>query len=494
MELKKIKSIRKSEIDALAASPIKRKLKKIGYLLRYGMPFNKFIKYTLFYALILPLVKIKMALGSKAVRKKYFGNGGKDRTCAGGDTCYIAVNIGNSGIGDAIVAVRFLRYMANFVNESNKTKTGINGNTGNGKDETFKKADDMKVESSGNKIAFDIFYRSPGSIEFITAVQPNIRRVLNLADYELLRKFYDIDLKLNTFFMKEEINEASRKKLSEKFPAVLKIIGNIKTNQTHLEKYIKTRPFSEGILSDAVTAMGLSRASYLNYTAGIGINGNFANNGLNIGNAGNDTRKFDKPGQTEEARLNIDTDSTATTKFNLKGVKFITIHDGWDENAKITGKISTKSYPPQKWPELVKLFKREIPGYLTVQLGGLGNGSDIAGVDLNLRGKTSLKEAASILSESSLHIDADSGLVHIAASLGTPCAVLFGPTNAAYCSYSETPNNITITPRLCGNCWWSADGWMNSCPRRLAVPECMDSIEPADVINAIKEIKLKQIS
>ncbi len=476
LELNEIKSIRKSEIDTLAASPIKRKLKKIGYLLRYGMPFNKFIKYTLSYLFVLPLAKIKINLGSKAVREKYFGNTGKDD--AGGDngnTCYIAVNIGNSGIGDAVVAIRFLRDMANFVNESNKTKTGINGNTGNGKDETFKKADGMRVESSGNKIVFDIFYRSPGSIEFIASPLSVVRRVLDLFDYSCLHKFYDIDLRLNTFFIEEEINEASRKKLSDKFPALLKIIENIKTNQASLKKYIKTRPFSEGILSDDVTAMGLSRASYLNYTAGIAYSFSSSSSG---GNNDNDIGKWNKSG----IGLNIAIDSTATTKFNLKSIKFITIHDGWDENTKISDEISTKSYLPEMWSELMKLLKSEIPGYTTVQLGGLGNGSDIESIDLNLRGRTTLKEAASILSESSLHIDTDSGLVHIATSLGTKCVVLFGPTNAAYCSY---PENLNITPRLCGNCWWNTDSWMNSCPKGLVVPECMSSIEPTVIANRI---------
>ena len=473
MELNEIKSIRKSEIDALAASPIKRKLKKIGYLLRYGMPFNKFIKYTLSYLFVLPLAKIKINLGSKAVGEKYFGNTGKDD--AGGDngnTCYIAVNIGNSGIGDAITAIRFLRDMANFVNESNKTKTGIN--------ETFKKAD---------KIVFDIFYRSPDSIKFITSPQSNIRRVLNLPDYALLSKFYDIDLRLNTFFIKEEINEASREKLLGKFPSVLKIIENIKTNQAPLEKYIKTRPFSEGILSDDVTAMGLSRASYLNYAAGIvepdNININNTRRGYHTQatkNPNNNSNNNPKNHRNNHF-LKMELDPDATVKFKLIGSKFITIHDGWDENTKISGKISTKSYPPEKWTELVRLLKLKMPEFLIVQLGGLGNGSDINGTDANLRGKTTLKEAASILSKSSLHIDADSGLAHIATSLGTPCAVLFGPTNAAYCSY---PENLNITPRLCGNCWWCTDGWMSTCPKGLATPECMNSIEPAEVVTGLR--------
>ena len=430
-KLEKIKSIRKSEIERLAVSPVKRKLKKIVYLLKYGMPFGKFIKYSLSYVFVIPFAKIKTNFNGKTIREKYFGEGADAGT---GDACYIAVNIGNAGIGDAIVAIRFLRDFADLVSK----------------------------DADGH-LVFDVFYRSPDSIEFVTSPQPNIRRVLNLPDYELLNKFYDIDLRLNTFFIKEKINEASRKKLSDKFPAVLEIIENIKTNQFPLEKYIKTRPFSEGILSDAVKAMGLSRAVYLDNTAGIAT-----------------------PADTLKINIDIYSAETITAKFNLQGVKFITVHDGWDENTKTKTGSSTKSYPPQKWQELVSLLKHEFSDYTVVQLGGLGNGSDITGIDLNLRGKTTLKEAASLLAASSLHIDTDSGLVHIAVSLGTPCAVLFGPTNVKYFSYNEVPNYIAVPPRLCGNCWWSADGWMETCPRGLNAPECMNSIEPLEIINKIK--------
>ncbi len=455
MQLEKIKSIRKSEIEKLAVSPLKRRLKKIIYLLKYGMPFGRFIKYSLSYVFVIPFAKIKTNLKSTAIRKEYFGSGttdkkkGNEEAADNADACYIAVNIGNAGIGDAIVAIRFLRDFTGFVSK------GADGH-----------------------IIFDIFYRSPDSIKFIAAALPNVRRVLNLPDYTLMRKFYDIDLKLNTFFIKEEINELSRKKLSDKFPAVLKIIENTKTNQSSLEKYIKTRPFSEGILSDAVTAMGLSRATYLNNIAGI------ANNIDTVNNVASNNRKNIINGAS---LLNIDIEPEAVSKFNLQGVKFITVHDGWDENTKTKTGSATKSYPPRKWQELVNTLKHEFPEYAVVQLGGLGNGSDIEGIGLNLRGKTTLKEAASLLAASSLHIDADSGLVHIAVSLGTPCAVLFGPTNAAYCSYSGFANYTAVTPRLCGNCWWSTDGWMEACPRGLNAPECMYSIEPADVINEIKK-------
>jgi hypothetical protein len=512
--MEEIKSKKKKEIEKLAVSPLRIKLKKIGYLLKGGMPLNKFIKYSFAYIFIIPLKKIKTsikgryaALGMQtaqtaqtaavsalpsvpqenAVNKADLsdisgiinsgvtnrigiaGSGGTDA-----DTCFIAVNIGNAGIGDAIVAIRFLKILADYLYAGGFLPDN-NFHAGNFTDGNFTDGGFNGKNFPHGGIVFDIFYRSPDSIKFITSPHHFIRRLMNLTDYSYLHKYYDIDLKLNTFFIKAEINSASEKKLSEKFQPLLKIIDNIKTNQKPIEKYIKTRPFSEGILAEAVTDMGLSRESYLNWAAGIRITLPSSQNTL-----------FDK--KATYNKIAIETDPAALSKFGLKGVKLITVHDGWDENTKIRNKskISTKSYPHEKWNELIKLLKLNFPQYTTAQLGGLGNGSDIEGVDLNLRGKTSLKEAASVISEASLHIDTDSGLVHIAACVGTVCAVIFGPTNAHYCSYSK---NINIPPRICGNCWWSADDWMNACPKGLNAPECMNSIEPNDIIKEIKQKK-----
>lgn len=48
---------------------------------------------------------------------------------------------------------------------------------------------------------------------------------------------------------------------------------------------------------------------------------------------------------------------------------------------------------------------------------------------LILTGKTDLAEAAAILSEADLLVSNDMGLAHIAPAVGTPTAVIFGPTN-----------------------------------------------------------------
>ncbi len=441
--LHEIKSARLSEIETLAASSLKRKIKKVKYLLNYGMPARKFFQYALSYFLVFPFIKTWTISRQNAIKRKYFGN---DE-----NICYIAVNIGNAGIGDAIVAVRFIRDMAYRIN---------------------------KNKISGSKLVFNVFYRTPESIKFITEAEPSIRSVMNLNEYDYFRNFYDADFRLNAFLVSQKIRKKSQYKVSAKFPALVQIIENIKNNQKNIEKYIKTRPFSEGILADKVTLMGLSRETYLNYAAG--LKGNEEINAVS-------SKSVPIFSSMPYNRLQLSIHPSEVSKFNLnrEGIKFITIHDGWDENTRTKNKtgVSTKSYPPEKWAELVKLIKIDFPEYLIVQLGGLGNGSNIDGADINLRGKTTLKEAASIISSSTLHIDTDSGLVHIAACLGTPSAVLFGPTNAAYCSYK---GNINIAPNLCGNCWWSIDDWMDTCPRGLKTAECMYSIEPKTIIEKIK--------
>jgi ADP-heptose:LPS heptosyltransferase len=96
-----------------------------------------------------------------------------------------------------------------------------------------------------------------------------------------------------------------------------------------------------------------------------------------------------------------------------------------------------------------------------------------------LIGKTTMPEVAAIIASAELHLDNESGLVHMAACLGTRSCVLFGPTDADYFGY---PQNINIRPGCCGGCWWTTDSWMDQCPRGFATAPCMDSIAPEDVV------------
>jgi hypothetical protein len=176
--------------------------------------------------------------------------------------------------------------------------------------------------------------------------------------------------------------------------------------------------------------------------------------------------------------LNIEKDEAILHKYNLHNIKYITIHDGWDENFKFIHDRATKAIPFSTWEYIITEIKYRFPGYLIIQIGG-SKGEVLNGVDICLKNKTSFNDAISILAYSHMHFDSESGLVHLAAAFGVKSMVFFGPTNDKWFSY---PDNINIQSSECGNCWWSTDTWMNTCPLGYTYPICLNHNNPI-VIN-----------
>jgi len=164
---------------------------------------------------------------------------------------------------------------------------------------------------------------------------------------------------------------------------------------------------------------------------------------------------------------------------------YITVQDGWDANfpLKTSDTRPTKVWSATAWAALVAELKARHPDKKIVQLGSPKTGSDIAGVDLNLRGKISLREALAILKYAALHVDTEGGLVHMARGMHTRSLVLFGPTNEKFFGYRRNKN--LVPP--CNNCWWLTNDWMSDCLRGLAVPECMTHHTPAGVADAVSQ-------
>jgi ADP-heptose:LPS heptosyltransferase len=166
---------------------------------------------------------------------------------------------------------------------------------------------------------------------------------------------------------------------------------------------------------------------------------------------------------------------------SLRG-RYVTVHDGFDGALPIAPGGATKCWPLEHWAACVAGLHDAIPGLRAVQLGGVKS-RHIPGVDLDLAGRTTLDEAAWIIQAAALHIDTDSGLTHLAAAVGTRAVVLFGPTDRGYFGYDMHHN---IAAADCTGCWWSTPDWMTQCPRGLARPACMDSIEPEQVVRAAR--------
>lgn len=148
---------------------------------------------------------------------------------------------------------------------------------------------------------------------------------------------------------------------------------------------------------------------------------------------------------------------------------YITLHHGADRFMSGRDGLSTKNLPDSTWADIVSRCRAA--GITTVQVGEAREPL-VDGVDVDLRGKSSFSQTATILKYSSAHVDTEGGLVHLARSMGTKAVVAFGPTPVQFFGYA---GNINIQPNDCGNCWWISSNWARRCPLGMAKPACMTS-------------------
>lgn len=102
---------------------------------------------------------------------------------------------------------------------------------------------------------------------------------------------------------------------------------------------------------------------------------------------------------------------------------------------------------------------------------------------LNLAGKTSLRQALAVLSNSMHVIGSDTGLVHAAEALGVPVTMILGPTSVETGAGVLLDGSSTIEKDLwCRPCSQNGN---RPCYRKSQV--CMDNIHVDDLLNSIPE-------
>jgi hypothetical protein len=185
-------------------------------------------------------------------------------------------------------------------------------------------------------------------------------------------------------------------------------------------------------------------------------------------------------------RFRLPTQPEVLDILDLRGRPFVSVHNGFEAARVTLGRGSTKCYP--HFSDVITLLRAEFPDLRFVQIG-TDTSLPIPGVDRSLISQTTLAEAAAIIEAAVLHLDNESGLVHVASCLGTPCCVVFGPTPPDYFGYSGNQN---LRPPRCGGCWWTTPHWMDQCPRGFAVPVCVGEQPPAQVAAAAAAV-LRQL-
>jgi len=96
---------------------------------------------------------------------------------------------------------------------------------------------------------------------------------------------------------------------------------------------------------------------------------------------------------------------------------------------------SAKAWPPERFREFLRRWSENRPASAVLLLGSAAERERTAamaagspGRVLDLAGSLTLRQSIAVLSRCRLFIGNDSGMMHVAAALGLPLAVLFGPT------------------------------------------------------------------
>ena len=301
-----------------------------------------------------------------------------------------------------------------------------------------------------------VLHENP-AVEEVFANNPYVSGVVSLQG----REFYDFVQMLHCFDIFDLVAEV-RYCVTYTAPPLSRVshefLSNANFRSADWQKYVRYRwPHLNNAFSNEVMARGLTKLDLVGLTSLLPINS---------------LSEIDFFLAQEYPDLLV----------NLSGSPFVTIHHGSDKRMARSGGVQTKNLPTSTWTDIVsRLFGL---GFKVVQLGE-SHEQLVEGIDIDLRGKTSLAQTAYVLKAACVHIDTEGGLVHMARAVHTQCVVAFGPTPAPFFGY---PQNLNIAPPVCGSCWWTTDRWATSCPRDLDVPECMATQSPEVIADNVVKL------
>jgi len=144
---------------------------------------------------------------------------------------------------------------------------------------------------------------------------------------------------------------------------------------------------------------------------------------------------------------------------------------------------TSKLWPPASWASLSEWFHGQ--GFRVAVTGSAADRELAAGLVrlsqaplLNLAGSTSLAQLAGILRKARLAVTTDTGAMHLAASLGTKVAALFGPTAPWRTGPFGEGHRVVRLGLSCSPCF------KRQCPD----PRCLNDLTPAMVEAACEKI------
>lgn len=156
--------------------------------------------------------------------------------------------------------------------------------------------------------------------------------------------------------------------------------------------------------------------------------------------------------------------------------------------ASIGAKVDVKDWGDANWSALFARIAVSHPGLALVMLGAsdervrsdtlLRHWQD---EKLNLCGRLSVRESAAVLEQSDLFIGHDSGPMHLAAAVGTPCVAIFSSRNLPGAWYPHGQRNrVLYQPMPCQGCE------LDVCNEKKKA--CIHSIAVDGVLSAVMDV------
>lgn len=163
------------------------------------------------------------------------------------------------------------------------------------------------------------------------------------------------------------------------------------------------------------------------------------------------------------------------------GRGFISLSAGTSMNANDWG--------ADNWQNLIAAMRKDFGGWPLVTVGGPADrerGDRISGgwpgATLNLCGKLSPRETAAVLEHASVYIGHDSGPIHLAAAVGTPCVGIYASRNPPGVWYPFGTQHKIIYHRMeCSGCG------LKTCV--VNNKKCILSITTDEVLGALRAVQ-----
>ena len=134
--------------------------------------------------------------------------------------------------------------------------------------------------------------------------------------------------------------------------------------------------------------------------------------------------------------------------------------------------MANKEWGEERFQELHRLLQAETP---TVQLG-LKTDAEL-GATVDLRGRTSIRQAAAVLSEAGVFVGLASGLMHLARAVACPSVIVYGGREDPAISGYGVNANLTETPP-CSPCWLrSRCDFGRVCLSEISVSRVLDAVK-----------------